>query len=339
VQEHSVNETGEDGSPAAAKADPVAILLAQHQAAEAQFASLAAARAGRSSNPARELGAAPETTEALLAYLDGELEAHIRLEEDVLFPQLRRIAAPWDAALIDQMIAGHDQIRAKRQELRAALAATTGGVTIGHGWWAVGQAVVAVHHTVSEHLQNEEELVFRLVPELLTTETSATVSRQLTKAINTMKEADMSESSNQQTPLRGTTTGSSERPAQRLAAPLLAFDLPAEIARLQQESAWVEGERNGKTLVKEPDFRIVLTAMKSGTRLAEHEADARISIQVLSGQLAVSVQNATTELAEGHLLALERNIPHDVVALKDSAFLLTLAWPERPEDALPQSNH
>ena len=30
----------------------------------------------------------------------------------------------------------------------------------------------------------------------------------------------------------------------------------------------------------------------------------------------------------GHMLALERAIPHDVEALEDSAFLLTIAWPD-----------
>lgn len=33
-------------------------------------------------------------------------------------------------------------------------------------------------------------------------------------------------------------------------------------------------------------------------------------------------------LPAGHMLALERALPHDVEALEDSAFLLTIAWPE-----------
>ena len=153
---------------------------------------------------------------------------------------------------------------------------------------------------------------------------------------------DTNEPQNSQPPLRGETTGTPERPSRKLAAPMMLFDLPAEIERLHQESGWIGGKCDGKTLVKEPDLHIVLTAMKSGTRLPQHKADARVSIQVLSGKLAVHVQTAepaggdqTTELTAGHLLVLERNIPHDVDALVDSAFLLTLAWPERAEDALP----
>jgi quercetin dioxygenase-like cupin family protein len=155
---------------------------------------------------------------------------------------------------------------------------------------------------------------------------------------NNQENTDMAEPQKQGHPLRGRTTGTPQNPARQVAAPVLAFDLPAEIERLHQEAGWIGGERAGKTLVKEPDFRIVLTAMKSGTRLAHHEADARVSIHVLTGQLVVHIQDHTTEMSAGHVLVLERNIPHDVDALVDCAFLLTLAWPERPEDALPGSS-
>jgi len=233
------------------------------------------------------------------------------------------------------MIAGHDQIRHKRQEPQATVATTHGAAPIGMGPSSVEQAIAAVHHTVRMHCQNEEELVFRLVPELLGPDTVAAIGRNITAAMSKMEESEVTESQSPQPSLRGETTGTPERPARKVAAPVLAFDLPAEIERLHQESGWIGGERDGKTLVKEPDFHIVLTAMKSGARLAQHKAAARVSIQVLSGHLSVSAHDQTMELPAGHLLVLDRNIPHDVVALVDSAFLLTLAWPERSEDALP----
>ena len=42
----------------------------------------------------------------------------------------------------------------------------------------------------------------------------------------------------------GETTGTDERTSQRLAAPVLAFDLADETARLHEERAWQQGERN-----------------------------------------------------------------------------------------------
>ena len=197
---------------------------------------------------------------------------------------------------------------------------------------SVEQTVAALQHTVHTHFQNEEDLVFRLAPELISPDTLAAIGREITATTSITEEADMTESQRPEPPLRGRTTGTPERPARQVAAPVLAFDLLAEIDQLHQETRWLGGERGGKTLVKEPDFRIVLTAMKSGTRMAQHEAAARVSIQVLIGKLVVSIHDETTELTEGHLLVLDRDIRHDVVALVDSAFLLTLAWPERSED-------
>ena len=112
-----------------------------------------------------------------------------------------------------------------------------------------------------------------------------------------------------------------------LESPILSFDLNAEIERLRSENA-LQGGRNSKTLVKHPDFRVVLTVMKSNARLHEHKAAGRISVQAVAGHIRMNVQDQVFDLPAGHLLVLERALPHDVEALEDSAFLLTIAWPE-----------
>jgi quercetin dioxygenase-like cupin family protein len=112
-----------------------------------------------------------------------------------------------------------------------------------------------------------------------------------------------------------------------LESPVLLFDLNAEIARLRSENAW-QGGRNSKTLVKHSDFRVVLTVLKSNARLHEHKAAGRISVQAIAGHIRMHVQEKAIDLPAGHMLALERALPHDVEALEDSAFLLTIAWPE-----------
>lgn len=114
-----------------------------------------------------------------------------------------------------------------------------------------------------------------------------------------------------------------------LESPVLSFDLNGEIAQLQSENAW-QGGRNSKTLVKHPDFRVVLTVLKSNVRLPEHKAAGRISIETIAGHIRMHVQEEAIDLPAGHMLALERAVPHDVEALEDSAFLLTIAWPENP---------
>jgi len=117
------------------------------------------------------------------------------------------------------------------------------------------------------------------------------------------------------------------RPPGPLGSPMLSFDLNAEIEGLRKENAW-QGGRDSKTLVKHADFRVVLTVLKAGARLSEHKAAGRISVQAVVGHIQMHVEGNVFDLPAGHLLALERAIPHDVEALEDSAFLLTIAWPE-----------
>jgi quercetin dioxygenase-like cupin family protein len=113
----------------------------------------------------------------------------------------------------------------------------------------------------------------------------------------------------------------------RLSAPLLTFDLAAEIEQLNGEEHWVKDGRISKTLVKHSDFRIVLMFMKAGTLMQEHKADARISIHALSGRLLVKLGEQTVELPAGNLLVLEKGLSHDVNAVEESAFLLSISWP------------
>jgi len=111
-----------------------------------------------------------------------------------------------------------------------------------------------------------------------------------------------------------------------LAAPLLKFDLNSEIQQLRSESRWQTGH-TAKTLVKYPNFRVVLVVMKPGGRLEKHRTEGRISVQTLMGHIRFRTAEEGVELPAGHMIALERDIPHDVEAVSDSAFLLTIAWP------------
>ena len=68
--------------------------------------------------------------------------------------------------------------------------------------------------------------------------------------------------------------------ADTLGTPILQFDLFQEIQSLHKEEAWLQGAGpSSKTLVKHPDLRVVLLAMKKNTVMKEHSTAARISVQ------------------------------------------------------------
>jgi quercetin dioxygenase-like cupin family protein len=128
-------------------------------------------------------------------------------------------------------------------------------------------------------------------------------------------------------PTMTTATLRRPHPLAPLAEPLMDFDITDEIRRLRAEPDWQTGQ-NAKTLAKHPDFRLVLTALADGHRMAGHRTDGRISIQTLEGRLVVRVGGEAVHVPAGRLLVLDRGIPHDVEAIGSSAFLLTIAWPD-----------
>lgn len=108
------------------------------------------------------------------------------------------------------------------------------------------------------------------------------------------------------------------------------FDLPQELAEAERKQPWPSG-LYAKTLFKKHDFRVVLISMQNSAHMKEHHADGTISIQVLKGRLRVSVNGKPHELGTGSLFTLGASIRHNVDAIGDSAFLLTISWPSDQE--------
>jgi len=108
------------------------------------------------------------------------------------------------------------------------------------------------------------------------------------------------------------------------------FDLFNEIAVSEQKKPWQSGH-SARTLFKKHDFRIVLITMEAAARMKEHHADGTISIHVLKGQIRVTIQGKPHDLRAGNLFTLAGSIRHDVEAVDESAFLLTISWPSAEE--------
>lgn len=121
------------------------------------------------------------------------------------------------------------------------------------------------------------------------------------------------------------TSGTAERPPQRLNLPMRSFDLPHELEQLRQEATYHAGDRNARTLMKEDSLRVVLTVLRSGARLKEHKTAGPISIQTLVGRIRVQAAGDLFDLPVGNVVMLDGGVMHDVEAMEESAFLLTIA--------------
>jgi quercetin dioxygenase-like cupin family protein len=104
------------------------------------------------------------------------------------------------------------------------------------------------------------------------------------------------------------------------------LDLSQEAAALRAEPAWQQNDRNARTFVKEADLRVVLTVLKQGAIVKEHRAPGTAVVQAVSGRLRLRIADQAVELSAGQAVILERDMPHDVEALDESAFTIAIAW-------------
>ena len=104
------------------------------------------------------------------------------------------------------------------------------------------------------------------------------------------------------------------------------FDLALEMEQSEQKKPWPSGLLT-RSLFKKPDFRMLLISMDKGAVLKEHHVDGTISVHVLQGSIRFTAQGEAHNLRVHGVVTLGASIKHQVEALENSAFLLTIAWP------------
>ncbi len=110
--------------------------------------------------------------------------------------------------------------------------------------------------------------------------------------------------------------------------PLSDFNLDEQLYELHRRPEWESGIAR-RVLIRYPDFQITLRAMKAGTCIPNHHNPGRICVHTLRGHIHMHADGKLFDLPQGKMLVLDRAITHDVEALEESAFLLTVAYPEK----------
>ncbi len=80
------------------------------------------------------------------------------------------------------------------------------------------------------------------------------------------------------------------------------------------------------TLILESDAsKEIRIAMKKGQLMKEHKTSFPIVVHLISGEIIFEVEGNKHELTEGAILSLKKNIPHSLLAQKDSIIRLSLS--------------
>lgn len=107
-------------------------------------------------------------------------------------------------------------------------------------------------------------------------------------------------------------------------AELVKIDLFSFSKQIKEEQAWKDNDRNAITVFKTDGLRLVLIALHKDAEMKKHTADGIISVQVLEGQIQFTTSEQTVEISKGQMLTLHKGIPHSVLAMEETIFLLTL---------------
>ena len=110
-----------------------------------------------------------------------------------------------------------------------------------------------------------------------------------------------------------------------LDAPLVTMDLNHLMEQVRNEPSWKYSDRNSITIYKSENMRVVLIGLHQNAELKTHTANGIINVQVLEGHIKFTTEQQVTELEKGQMLALKKQLPHSVFALKETFFLLTMA--------------
>lgn len=116
-----------------------------------------------------------------------------------------------------------------------------------------------------------------------------------------------------------------ERRERILDAPVLSFNLLAEIEKMKTDIAWKLGTQDSKTLLRNPSMKISLIGLHAGAKIMPHQSEGVLNFVILEGKIKIRTEKETLNLNEGELLTLHEKIMYEVRAMEESFVLLTIA--------------
>jgi len=113
-------------------------------------------------------------------------------------------------------------------------------------------------------------------------------------------------------------------PKERLSGAVQHVNLAEAVAALRAEPHEATNGHRQVALVRHGPFSLLLFVFEQGAELKEHRTEGEVTIQVLAGELAVTVDSDSVVLRRGELLSLEPGQSHAVRAVEASEMLLTI---------------
>lgn len=103
-----------------------------------------------------------------------------------------------------------------------------------------------------------------------------------------------------------------------------SFSLEPLAEELRQEAAYERSGRTAASLARGDDMTVVLTVVRAGELVREHEAPGPVSVIVLSGRVRFGTEEEELVLGAHEMVSFAGDVTHSVEAVEDSAFLIVI---------------
>jgi quercetin dioxygenase-like cupin family protein len=123
------------------------------------------------------------------------------------------------------------------------------------------------------------------------------------------------------------TSGTALRSAHQMSGRGLVFHVAEELNGLRVDLERTSGGRAARTLAKTQGLRVTLVLIKKDSALHPEATAGGASLEVIEGRLRVQSDGEAWEVGVGELIVLPDNLREPIMALEQTAFLLTVAWP------------
>lgn len=96
-------------------------------------------------------------------------------------------------------------------------------------------------------------------------------------------------------------------------------------ASLSENITYNETKPSISVLFETETTKEIRVVMKENQVMKEHKTKFPITVELFEGAIDFGVDGIVYKLIKGDLVSLEANVPHDLVAVKDSIVRLTLS--------------
>ncbi len=106
-------------------------------------------------------------------------------------------------------------------------------------------------------------------------------------------------------------------------APIVFMDIEKYSDQLKEEEAWQKNDRNSITIYKTDGLTVLLCWLKEGASITDNNATNHTTVQVMEGEIEITVETGNMEVKKGQVIAIHPRILETIKAKEESLLMIS----------------